>query len=371
MNKKIELLVCILFLFLFNKIYSQVTVNVNPAIIKIVKYTPVFSKEKICFLKMAFGSYQISNKSEINLIKNLNVKKVQLYYTSYPNTSDMSLLNKKRLLSLYMIAPELFDNKNIIWEFVEQTGANASNVHDFFHGIVITCEKNKDISESENSRLYFKNIITGETPMQDSSVYKILERNEWDDLLIVCDMTGSMSPYIVQVLFWFNLHNAHYKNSVFIFFNDGDSKNDSLKIIGKTGGIYQTESYNIDSIINTAITAINGGNGGDKPENDIEAVLFALNNFPEKKSVILIADNSSNMRDYELVENVAKPVKVILCGSFDKINPQYLGLAYKSKGSVHTIESDLMDLMKRSEGSEIKIDGQKFLIKNGEFIETY
>jgi hypothetical protein len=45
-------------------------------------------------------------------------------------------------------------------------------------------------------------------------------------------------------------------------------------------------------------------------------------------------------------------------------------MAYKTGGSVHTIESDIVDLIKYKEGEVVKIGQQYYKIINGRFILT-
>jgi hypothetical protein len=179
-----------------------------------------------------------------------------------------------------------------------------------------------------------------------------------------------MSPFIAEILLWYNLNFEQKKNQTFVFFNDGDKQADSKKRIGQTGGIYYCNKQNIDSILNTAVQTMEKGTGGDGPENDVEALLFAMNKFPEKQNVVLIADNLSTMRDYSLIKQINKPVKIILCGLTDRINAEYLDMAYQTGGEVYTIESDIVGLIKYKEGEIVKIGQQNYKIINGRFILT-
>jgi hypothetical protein len=46
----------------------------------------------------------------------------------------------------------------------------------------------------------------------------------------------------------------------------------------------------------------------------------------------------------------------------------YLLIAWKTKGSIHTIEQDITDIAKMSEGQEIKIGNISYRIMGGEFV---
>ena len=100
-----------------------------------------------------------------------------------------------------------------------------------------------------------------------------MNRNKWQDVAIVNDFTGSMSPYIAEVLVWhaLNLETKISRISGYTFFNDGNATPDYKKVVGKTGGIYNTSSQNLDSVLNTAVRTIENGGGGDVEENNVEA----------------------------------------------------------------------------------------------------
>ncbi len=356
---------------LFSTVYSQafLTLTVTADTIVTEKYKPekIIDSKRI-FLDMSYSGYKIFNPKTAEKIKGKYIEKVQLIYTDYPKDSDMSILNKQRLLSLYMTAPFLFDDKDIKFELIKQTGADSKTVFNFYHGVSVIYRNAPRWEYADSKKTYFENVIAGKEILSDSTILKIFSRNsEWDNMLIVSDFTGSMSPYIAELLLWYHLNIDKKKNQRFVFFNDGNTTPDEKKIIGKTGGIYFTEHANIDSVLITAVRTIDAGSGGDAQENDVEALIFGTKKFPKQETVVLIADNSSDMRDIELIEQLKKPVKVVLCGARSHVNIQYLNLAYSTGGSLHTIEEDIMSLVDMKEGQTIKIGDTEFIIKNGEF----
>jgi TonB family protein len=210
--------------------------------------------------------------------------------------------------------------------------------------------------------------------VSDSTVVKILNRNStWNKMLVVCDFTGSMSPYTAQLLVWHKLNIETNKQRIeyFTFFNDGDRKPDQQKQIGKTGGIYHSQAKNFNDIKDLAQKTMRGGFGGDTPENNIEALLEAIEKCENCNDIIMIADNFATPRDLSLLKNINKPIKMIMCGTFGGINPAYLDIAKQTKGSLHTIEEDIMNLMELNEGEEITIGGRKYQIKRGKFVPIY
>jgi hypothetical protein len=57
--------------------------------------------------------------------------------------------------------------------------------------------------------------------------------------------------------------------------------------------------------------------------------------------LILVADNSSAVKDMELLERIKKPVHIILCGSpadsMQAMQPEYLEIARRTGGTLHTL----------------------------------
>lgn len=203
----------------------------------------------------------------------------------------------------------------------------------------------------------------------NSVVFNVLKRNKtWKNKLIVADLTGSMYPYAQQISTWLKLHFLKDTTSQhFVFFNDGDNKKDENKKIGATGGVYHCKAKTVEELITTMESTIRKGQGGDAPENPIEAIIYGLNKSGKVEDVILIADNWAKARDIKMLARIKVPVRVVLCGVYEgmEINEDYLNIAYKTKGSVHTIEQDITDLMKQSTGKKFNINGVDYIIKNG------
>jgi hypothetical protein len=180
----------------------------------------------------------------------------------------------------------------------------------------------------------------------DETVPETFSRHsEWKNLAVVNDWTGSMYGYGAQVLQW---HLQNLKRSgitSLTLFNDGDEKPDSKKRIGETGGIYSEKAENIKKIIALFYLVMLRGSGGDIPENDIEALLRARETF-SNSNLILIADNNACIKDIELVQQMGKPVKIILCGiEKDRlINPDYVTLAKITGGGIYTIDDDIENI---------------------------
>lgn len=206
--------------------------------------------------------------------------------------------------------------------------------------------------------------------LYDSTVLNVMDRHkEWEEMLVVADLTGSMSPYVAQILLWYQLmlYNNENKVNYFCFFNDGNNKPDFAKIKGSTGGIYLGEAGSIQDVKQMVQTTMKNGSGGDGPENNVEALIAALKKYPDAETIVMIADNYATPRDMELLGKVNKPVKIILCGTNYGINIDYLNFAKVNKGSIYTIDQDIENLAAMVEGDRIVIDGITYQIVGGKF----
>ncbi|GGB15416.1 hypothetical protein [Puia dinghuensis] len=206
--------------------------------------------------------------------------------------------------------------------------------------------------------------------LPDSTVTQVLKRHKWSHSLIVADVTGSMYPYSAQLLKWVQLTLTDKENRYFVFFNDGDNKDDDKKVIGRTGGIYPVYTNEYDRVEKTIIRAMENGSGGDAPENNIEALLESEKVCKGCDSIVMIADNWAPIKDISLLSSYHRPVKVILCGVFDRINKDYLKLARDTKGSLHLIEEDIYRLSELKEGETIKIHGLIYRLTDGNFVDV-
>ncbi len=327
---------------------------------------------KTLVLKMGYGESQIINPKDAMELEGggCNILSADVVYTDFSKKDVQDKLNRKRLTELYFLCPDVFSQSMTQWKYVEQLGyATEEDAKKLFHGVVI-----RYIKIPVYKPLTLKDML-GKMDVKllsDTSLFKVFRKYiKRKDELVCADFTGSMSPYYLQLMVWISLKHSN-KPLNFTFFNDGDATADYLKRTGNVGGLYMVNSNSIDTITKYAYRCVIGGNGGDTPENNIEAILKGLKKFPETKEIIMLADNWADMRDYALISEVPIPVRVILCGTNyfgykTAVNPQYLDLARKTGGSVHTMEEELLDLASKKEGEEISLGGDKYIIRGGKF----
>ncbi len=199
----------------------------------------------------------------------------------------------------------------------------------------------------------------------DSVLLSVFPKNfsKWDDYVIIQDVTGSMYPYLTQTLLYLKEHMKSSDSEKFVFFNDGDDLPDGL--IGRTGGTYYVSSGNYKDIEETAFNCMSGGNGGKSAENDIEAILYGFQRFPNCKGAVLIADNFSRVRDIALIKRLIdakKTVDVVICGvpKNGDVNIDYLYIAKLTGGTIHTLSDSYSDLKQKKDGDIFKVGSQHF-----------
>jgi hypothetical protein len=202
----------------------------------------------------------------------------------------------------------------------------------------------------------------------DTVVTKMLNgKKEWKKKLVVLDVTSSMLPYIEQVKYWYSLNYAQDSTMEFYLFNDGNGMSSARKEIGITGGIYECKACQINELEQLIDKARAAGNGGDSQENDLEAILYALKYTDGYDELVLVADNMSYARDMIMIGKIKVPVRIILCGTSRFVNEQYLDIAYRTGGSVHTIEEEITDLSGMIEGKMITVSGYEYRFTKGHF----
>lgn len=364
-----RILTIMLFLIACQFGHSQVDVSftLNFDTVKTDQFRFVNHGKSQTDLRMSYASHKIVNPTNTEMFHGKEVTSISLIYTDHPKSINLAVLNQRRVEMLYKLKPELFNNSNIKWNLVKQTGCTDITCYDFFHGFAINYRDSVS-SFTENTEMReMREIVDGDSP-KDSTIYKVMERNkDWCNMLVISDLTASMSPYVAELLLWFKLNNNDKKVRSFVFFNDGDLKRTAQKEIGNTGGIYMGEADDLEKILNIAFRTMAKGYGGDLPENDVEAIMEGIGSFTKFDEVVLIADNKSEVRDLELAEKLKIPIKVVLCGTEKGVLIDYLELAYKSGGSVHTIEEDITSLMKLNDGETVEIGNVKYVIQNGKF----
>jgi hypothetical protein len=353
--------------------------------LKIVE-TPTFSpaaKPMEVLLENGYAQHRFKNPDTWPLQgQKVQATEITIIFTKYPKDSafwltDYQWLLAKRISALFQLDSSLNSNR-IKYSILLQTDCeNEFETMQLFHGVQIKYElissksdasliqaksgsslddqadtpNSRGSSEVDRNKSTIKKLMQwmyDEKYSMDSSVFNVLERNQqWNNTLLVIDWTGSMYGYGAEAVLWHVLNEDKSRIAQCAFFNDGDGAKNRKKVLGSTGGIYTTSAMPSASILKTMRKSQRRGSGGDSPENDLEAIIKACAENPALEEIILIADNNSCIRDFILWEQVKKPVHIILCGTKNGVNHQYLNLAWKTGGSIHTKNLDFGNIDQR------------------------
>jgi len=373
----------VLVFFLSNFVWSQRTAVqiIKQPIINVDKYEKPQNNLKTFTVKMDFGSADILEQlQEFNVI-GATIYHIDLVYTDFPKGANLTTLNLNRIKQLEKFHPILVQNSLIQWNIIRQQNCiNEEHAKTFFHGIIVYYEnlnKSTYVSEVDTKlNLYLPENVNKELAQKiiDTIPYptvnEVFKRNKyWRNTVLIVDLTTSMIPYNAQVVLWqiLNADRGFFREVV--MFNDGDSAPSEAKEVGKTGGLYHEKNMSFESLRSMSLKVCRNGLGNtDFPENDLEAVLFAIEKNPNATEYVLIADNDAPPRDMELLDKIFRPIRIILCDTEKGILPEYLEIARRTGGSVHTINEDIYDLIKLKEGQTIQVGMHKFKIKNGKIV---
>lgn len=327
-------------------------------------------------LRMPYAGYEIENPDPWSDVASTHVPyEIDLVFTKYPKDFDRWRYNYDQLLRDRVIAlmelDPAFSQKGIKWNMYLQTRCQTeTEAKTYFHGFVVKYRpKEVRMIDLVKSSEDLHDIVTGVAAPKDSTVIRVVERHDWQDMLVVMDWTGSMYQFGAQLVLWHKENLIHNEARIqhLVFFNDGNKKKTFQKRIGATGGVYYTYADDLLEVIETMERVMEAGNGGDIPENDFEALSKSMKMLNGYKDVILIADNASAVRDIALLSEIDQPVHIILCGMGDDnyINPDYINLAYHTGGSLHTLDQDLMNLSELKPGEIKRIGDRDYIRENG------
>jgi hypothetical protein len=70
------------------------------------------------------------------------------------------------------------------------------------------------------------------------------------------------------------------------------------------------------------------------------------------------------------MNEINKPIRIILCGTSKGINPQYLDLARATLGSIHLVDSDITNLHLIKLNELLTIKNEKYQLTNSGFIRV-
>ena len=127
-----------IFLCFFSlNIHSQTQMNLKIKFddsLIVEKYEPLQNEFKYRSIRIEPGNYRIENDAVPRILNDETLVGVDLIYTGYPEGEDLSELNRKRIIELYMSCPKAFNKQTIKWRLIKQTGVkNQADLPNYFH----------------------------------------------------------------------------------------------------------------------------------------------------------------------------------------------------------------------------------------------
>lgn len=359
-----------------------------PSVVEVGEYHP---GPEALLVEMDFAKHKVYNPEAVKGLDKRRVRAVDLVFTRYPYHVDewelhYDSLMQRRYEELERLAPGAFEEEGVKWKVVLQTDCrNLAEAKALFHGFAVysqartevqeenpvEIEPRFEIEELESNLEKALELYHGRSSFYDSTCMEVLDRHpEWRHMALAIDWTASMFRHGAQLLHWFTTDIGSGRAVGYAFFNDGDGKWDEEKEIGNTGGVYLAAASKPDSILAAIRKAALGGSGGDHRENDLEAVLAALESFPEAKEIVLIADNTGPVRDLELLEYIDRPVRVLLTGVYkNNFQADYFTIAYHTGGSVHTRDNDYWDISELLVHDGFELGDYAYKLRGSRFIK--
>src|ERR1051325_7890502 len=216
------------------------------------KYEPEANGFKSQYIYIDPGDFRFRNTPVPRVLNGETISQVDLVYSDFPEGDDFTELNPKRIIELYLDCPNAFNHNTITWRLVKQTGVkSSSDLGRYFHGF---CIYYRPLPTFSTEKEYFEHILSQKEVLEDSTIIKVLRRNKsWKEMLCVADVTGSMSPYTVQLLVWTKFNESLKTFKQFVFFNDDEeNSNDQSKALD-TSGIWSIESFKADKVFDKII----------------------------------------------------------------------------------------------------------------------
>ncbi len=208
--------------------------------------------------------------------------------------------------------------------------------------------------------MWFRRLVV-EDRNTDTIIPAVLRRNKnWTRKLLVVDVTGSMTNYYAQIYRWLIFSAVQEPPLHVVFVNGGAGRE-----------IYHCDRCDIDALSTVFFTAINdGGSREFDLRGIIEGINLAKNDYTD---IILVGDNFEPIEDLHRLHEIKNPVHVLISGLTSEfgagwIREDFLNLALKSKGTLHTLTEDINNLAQTQEGKEVSIGGKRYRLNNGKFV---
>jgi len=196
---------------------------------------------------------------------------------------------------------------------------------------------------------------------EDMVLETVMDRNNWTNKLLISDVSYEMLSYAHKLAKWYNENLKAGETTQFVLYNNGQQREK-----GESGSAFLMVSPQYDSLVKL-IDYVHKNRQMEKANNTLKRLIEGNGISKTYKDVILFVDKDAGLQDYEYFKQLKAPVHVVLCVDDRRPNPQHLTVAWRTKGSVHSLSGDY-DLGKLREGDTFKMEGFEYKIMGGEFV---
>lgn len=206
----------------------------------------------------------------------------------------------------------------------------------------------------------------------DDEIKAMFYRNKslWPKKRIIANIDCSMYQYIDELMVWNYSNMDEQSNNTYYLFNGFNYVDDQHD--GNTRrGIFEVNENNVSGFFTTIDKIVNFSCRGSRLENVVEALILGAQHKQAGEEMVFIADNYSDVSDLHLLDQLDTPVHVLLTASHAGINENYLEIAYRTGGSIHTIQEDITanQLAGLQDGEKIKIGKFSYTFLKGKFLK--
>ncbi len=197
-------------------------------------------------------------------------------------------------------------------------------------------------------------------------------KDQWKAKRIVANIDCSMYQYIDELMVWNYTGTEEQKNNTYWLFN-GFQNNSKLSDSGHDRrGIFYVANNDIEGFCKTVDKIVNFSCGGNRLENVVEALILGAKDKSPDEELLFIADNYSDVSDLDKLEGLTVPVRVLLTASEYGVNEQYLEIAYRTGGSIHTTNQDFSSdrLKSLKDGEKFQVGKYAYQFFKGKFLKV-
>lgn len=196
-------------------------------------------------------------------------------------------------------------------------------------------------------------------------------QSQWKSKRIIANIDCSMYRYIDELMVWNYSDETEQANNSYWLFN-GFNYKDPETTGHSRRGIFHVPENNVEGFFTTIDKIVNFSCRGSRLENVVEALILGAKGKSADEDLLFIADNYSDVSDLEKLDQLTVPVHVLLTASEYGVNENYLEIAYRTGGSIHTKQEDISAerLKALQDGDRLEIGKHQYRFMMGRFLKV-